>query len=100
MATGVHHNVTHYLTDLLVYADGMVDCWGWVTQEQFRGKVESGWVTTTVPPGEPVSADLSLRAAGCQLSGPGRCVGRCAFVTYVCATPTNGEGERRDGQQE
>ena len=49
------HNVTYYVTDLLVYADGMVDCWGLITQEQFRGKVESGWVTTTVPPGEPVS---------------------------------------------
>lgn len=38
MATGVHHNVTYYLTDLLVYADGIVDCWGLVTLEQFRGK--------------------------------------------------------------
>jgi hypothetical protein len=25
----IHSGGTYFLTDLQIYADGMVDCWGW-----------------------------------------------------------------------
>jgi ribA/ribD-fused uncharacterized protein len=46
----------YYLTDLFIYADGMVDCWGLVTLEEFEGKLTSGWVATTLEEGARASA--------------------------------------------
>lgn len=45
----VRNGDTHYLSDLLIYADGLIDCWGPVDLEGFRQKVRSGWVATTLP---------------------------------------------------
>jgi hypothetical protein len=47
----VIHNLHHYLTLLAVYKDGMIDCWGLVTFEEFVAKTQWGWVTNTVSPG-------------------------------------------------
>jgi hypothetical protein len=49
------NNVQYYLTNIIVYADGMVDCWGLVDWEGFIRKVESGWVITSLPEGAEVS---------------------------------------------
>ncbi|GGQ03736.1 hypothetical protein GCM10010266_29070 [Streptomyces griseomycini] len=49
-------NVRHHLTDLFIYADGLVDCWGLVTLEEFEGKLRSGWVATELPEGAEASA--------------------------------------------
>ncbi|WP_432169384.1 NADAR family protein [Streptomyces sp. 1222.5] len=49
-------NGSHFLTDLFIYADGLVDCWGLVTLEEFEEKVRSGWVATTLPDGARASA--------------------------------------------
>ncbi|MFB7366590.1 DUF7638 domain-containing protein, partial [Streptomyces hydrogenans] len=49
-------NGRYFLTDLLIYADGLVDCWGLVTVEEFEEKVRSGWVATTLPDGAGASA--------------------------------------------
>jgi hypothetical protein len=46
----------YYLTDLFIYADGMVDYWGLVTLEEFEGKLASGWVATTLDEGARASA--------------------------------------------
>lgn len=46
----------HFLTDLLIYADGMVDCWGLETLDGFAGKLASGWVATDLPEGARASA--------------------------------------------
>jgi hypothetical protein len=43
------HNGAYYHTILKVYADGMIDCWGLVTYEEFLKKVEEDWVTAQVP---------------------------------------------------
>lgn len=51
----IHNHDTHYLTDLKVYQDGMVDCWRLIPFAELREKVESGWVVTTLPPGAKVS---------------------------------------------
>lgn len=42
-------NGDHYLTDLCVYADGLIDCWGLVTLDEFERKPRSGWVATRLP---------------------------------------------------
>ena len=47
----VINNIHHYLTLLAVYRDGMIDCWGLVTFDEFVAKAECGWVTNAVPPG-------------------------------------------------
>lgn len=42
----IHNGGTYFLTDLTVYADGMIDCWGPVTVDELAGKLASGWVAT------------------------------------------------------
>ncbi|MFF4041392.1 NADAR family protein [Streptomyces sp. NPDC001816] len=57
----------YYLTDLFIYADGLIDCWGLVTIEEFEDKLRSGWVATSLPDGASASAhDL----AGWNFSEP------------------------------
>ncbi len=46
----------YYLTELLIYADGKVDCWGLVDFGEFCAKVRDGWVATTFTPGAWASA--------------------------------------------
>ncbi|WP_161977171.1 NADAR family protein [Dictyobacter kobayashii] len=45
------------MSDLKVYADGMIDCWGLVDLATFRQQVASGWVATTFPQGARGHAD-------------------------------------------
>ncbi|MFI9723867.1 NADAR family protein [Streptomyces sp. NPDC052396] len=61
------HNGCYHLTDLFIYADGLIDCWGLVTIEEFQEKLRSGWVATSLPDGAEASAhDL----AGWKFSEP------------------------------
>ncbi|MBC6456691.1 NADAR family protein [Actinomadura sp. HBU206391] len=46
----------YFFTDLKIYADGMVDCWGLVPFEEFAHKVRSGWVATEFEDGADASA--------------------------------------------
>lgn len=52
------HNFDYHLTHISIYKDGMVDCWGLVTFEQFKEKVRSGWVVTQPPPDAKVSVSF------------------------------------------
>jgi hypothetical protein len=47
---------TYHLTELKVYADGMIDCWGLVDFATFQQKVASGWVATTIQQNARASA--------------------------------------------
>jgi predicted NAD-dependent protein-ADP-ribosyltransferase YbiA (DUF1768 family) len=47
---------TYFLTELVIYADGMVDCWDLVDLDEFERKVRSGWVATTFEDGAQASA--------------------------------------------
>ncbi|MET9607295.1 NADAR family protein [Streptomyces sp. NPDC006512] len=47
---------SYFLTDLFIYADGLIDCWGLVTLEEFEEKLRTGWVATTLPEGAQASA--------------------------------------------
>ncbi|MER6099906.1 NADAR family protein [Streptomyces sp. NPDC001728] len=49
-------NGSYFLTDLFIYADGLIDCWGLVTVEEFEEKLRTGWVATTLPDGAEASA--------------------------------------------
>lgn len=48
-------NGPYHLTELFIYADGMIDCWGLVTFEEFEEKLQTGWVATSLPDGAPAS---------------------------------------------
>lgn len=50
------HNFSYHLTNLLVFADGAINCWDWVDLDGLREKLESGWVATEVPEGAEISA--------------------------------------------
>ena len=52
----IRNGGNYFLTDLLIYADGMVDCWGLETLEGFADKLASGWVATDLPEGARASA--------------------------------------------
>ncbi|MER8182131.1 NADAR family protein [Kitasatospora sp. NPDC094015] len=62
----VHHAGVHHLTELTVYADGMVDCWGMSTLEEFAERVSYGWVGVSIGDGARGSAAglASWRFAG------------------------------------
>jgi hypothetical protein len=49
------HNGPYFLTDLAIYRDGLIDCWGLVDFDEFCGKVRTGWVVTRPPNGAEVS---------------------------------------------
>ncbi|MFJ9767632.1 NADAR family protein [Streptomyces erythrochromogenes] len=46
----------YFLTDLFIYADGLIDCWGLVTLAEFEEKLRTGWVATSFPEGGEASA--------------------------------------------
>lgn len=50
------HNGDYHLTDLKIFQDGKIDCWGGLIDfEEFKQKVASGWVRTTIPTGSSIS---------------------------------------------
>lgn len=49
----------YFVTEIKVYKDGMIDCWGMVDFEGFKEKVKKGWVRTNLPEGTRVSMMVS-----------------------------------------
>jgi len=43
---------SHHFINLEVFEDGLIDCWGMVDLELFKGKINSGWVVPDIPDGE------------------------------------------------
>ncbi|CAA6696726.1 MULTISPECIES: hypothetical protein [unclassified Lentimonas] len=54
------HNMTYHYTEVKVYEDGMVDCWGLVDLDGFKNKIKEGWIVTEIPEG----GELSLPNVG------------------------------------
>ncbi|HIP23463.1 MAG TPA: hypothetical protein EYG79_07730 [Rhodobacteraceae bacterium] len=50
------HNGSYFLSDINVFEDGVVDCWGGVDLPLFKKKVSQGWVKTSMPDGMVLSA--------------------------------------------
>lgn len=61
----LHDAGTYFHTELKIYADGALDCWGLISFGEFRAQVESGRVVTAPPDGAMVSMHwlCSLRAS-------------------------------------
>lgn len=57
----IHNGGTYFLTEIKVYQDSMIDCWGLVTLEGFQEKVKQGWVVTSLPEGAEVSVSFLVR---------------------------------------
>jgi hypothetical protein len=57
---GIIHNGSYFLTDLQVFADGLVNCWEMVDLPMFKRKLGQGWVVTSIPEG----ASLSIHGIG------------------------------------
>jgi hypothetical protein len=49
-------NVSYHLAEIVVYKDGMIDCWGLIDLPSFEEKIRSGWVRTSIPDGSELSA--------------------------------------------
>jgi predicted NAD-dependent protein-ADP-ribosyltransferase YbiA (DUF1768 family) len=52
----IRNGDAYFLTDLRVFADGVIDCWGLVDLDGLREKLRTGWVATSLPPGARASA--------------------------------------------
>ena len=50
------HNLDYHLTEIQVFEDGMIDCRELVDFAGFKEKVKSGWIKTTLPKGQDISA--------------------------------------------
>jgi hypothetical protein len=57
---GIIHNSSYFLTELQVFADGLVNCWEMVDLPMFEAKLRNGWVVTSIPSG----AALSIHGIG------------------------------------
>jgi hypothetical protein len=51
-------NLSYYLTEMKIYSDGMIDCWGLMNLDEFKQKLESGWVTLSIPEGATVDIHM------------------------------------------
>jgi len=49
------HNGDYFQTIIQVFEDGMIECWGLVSFEEFKRKVTQGWIVTQVPKGARIS---------------------------------------------
>lgn len=56
--TAFIYNFHFYVTQIKIYKDGKIDCWGLVDFEEFKKKVRSGWVTPTPKEGGRVGMGL------------------------------------------
>jgi predicted NAD-dependent protein-ADP-ribosyltransferase YbiA (DUF1768 family) len=54
----INNGGTYFLTDLKIYADGLVDCWELVDFDVFQEKVRRGWVATSLAKNGRASAHL------------------------------------------
>jgi hypothetical protein len=62
------HNGSYFATTIKVYEDRMVDCWGLMTSEEFKAKVESGWIVSSLPERAQITiGHTSLIATQCSV---------------------------------
>lgn len=61
----LHNGGIYTLFDIIIFKDGMIDCLELLSFEEFRERVEGGWIVTTLPEGARI--DISLLAQ-CQVT--------------------------------
>jgi predicted NAD-dependent protein-ADP-ribosyltransferase YbiA (DUF1768 family) len=52
----IRNGSSYFLADLLIFADGAINCWDWVDLDGLREKLDSGWVATELEAGADASA--------------------------------------------
>ena len=57
---GIIHNGGYFLTELHVFADGLINCWQMVDLPIFKEKLRRGWVVTVIPD----DCELSIHGIG------------------------------------
>jgi len=43
-------NINFHFTTIVVFADGLIDCWGLMDFDEFKKKLRSGWIRINLPP--------------------------------------------------
>lgn len=90
---GIIHNGNYFLTEISVYEDGLVDCWGMVDLKLFKKHVKSGWVKPAIPDG----AELNIHHLGVvQVLNPNWERNPRQLVKYVNALVTELNPKRRN----
>ncbi len=56
----IHNGQQYYVSEIGIYKDGMIDCWGLVSLDEFKGKVQSGEIVTRLPEGASVSISVGI----------------------------------------
>ncbi|GAA3521406.1 hypothetical protein GCM10022393_39730 [Aquimarina addita] len=51
----INNGGSYFFINLQVFEDGLIDCWEMVDLELFKGKLNSGWVSPTIPNGKKLS---------------------------------------------
>ncbi len=51
MIHGIIQNGRYFLTDIPIFEDGIIDCWGCVDLSLFKKKIQNGWMVPTVKNG-------------------------------------------------
>lgn len=54
MINGIIQNGSYFLSDIPIYEDGIVDCWGCVDLPLFKKKIESQWVVPKIENGSAI----------------------------------------------
>jgi len=52
---GIIYNMQYHFTDLEVYSDGLMSCWGMVDLEILKDKINKNWVVSSIPDGQAIS---------------------------------------------
>jgi hypothetical protein len=76
----IHNGGTYFLTEIKIYKDGMIDCWGLVNFEEFKQKVLQGWVVTTLPNNAEVSVSFLANFKAAEVQA---CVKEDEFIKEV-----------------
>ncbi|GIE82386.1 hypothetical protein Aph02nite_83360 [Actinoplanes philippinensis] len=53
----IRNGDTYFLTDLFIFADGQIDCWGWTDLDGLREQLASGRIATGAEAGAQAAAD-------------------------------------------
>ncbi len=52
---GIIKNMQYHFTNLQIYSDGLIDCWGMVDLSLLKDKIINNWVVTSIPDGQAIS---------------------------------------------
>jgi hypothetical protein len=52
---GIIHNFNFFLTDIMIYSDGLIDCWEMSNLKRLNDKIKSNWLVPSIPNGERLS---------------------------------------------